>query len=166
MHKLGLLFYLVLTSFCAFASESELNWSAEQRDIIELSRFVALAPKQVGFDAYADLFHPEFTNWYMKGGQESLRNRADYLTLVKGWLDAGNYATYSKVIPISVEIFGDLAYVRLLKEERFHHPDQPPTQFVGQFASLLKKHNGRWTFYRTSFQERYRGSLADSKMAL
>lgn len=142
------------------------DWNKEQLDIIELNRWVALAPKEAGYQAYAALFHPDFTNWYMAGDQASLRTREEYLALVKKWLDDGNYATYSKVVPISVEIFGDIAYVRQLKEERFSHPNEEPSQFVGQFASLMKKHNGKWTFYRTSFQTRYRGALKDSTVSL
>ena len=38
-------------------------------------------------------------------------------------------------------------------------PNGEPTMFVGHFASLMKKHNGQWTFYRTSFDTRYRGPM-------
>ncbi len=139
--------------------QSPSDWSEEQAEIIEVTRFVALAPKEVGFEEYAKLFHPEFTSWHMANGKESLRNKEQYLSLVKDWLGQGNYATYSRVEPISIEVFGDLAYVRQVKEENFFHPDRAPTMFIGQFASLMKKYNGKWTFYRTSFDTRYRGPM-------
>ena len=144
----------------------ETPWNKEQLEIIELNRWVPLAPKEAGYEAYSNLFHPDYTNWYMAGDKESLSTRSQFLTAVKSWLDAGNYATLSKVEPISVEIYGDIAYVRHLQEEHFHHPDQPPTKFVGQFASLMKKHNGKWTFYRTSFQSRYRGPIEGAEISL
>ena len=150
---------LLLLSHCAMAEKTGTNWSKEQLEIIELNRWVPLAAKEAGYKAYTDLFHPEYTNWYMAGDKESLRTREQFLTAVKGWFEAGNYATFSKVEPISVEVFGDLAYVRYVQEEHFHHPDQPATKFVGHFASLMKKHKGKWTFYRTSFQDRFRGPL-------
>lgn len=142
------------------------NWSQDQREIIELNRWVPLAPKESGYAAYAALFHPDYTNWYMVGDKETLTTREQFLGRVKQWLDAGNYATYSKVVPISVEVFGDLAYVRHLQEEHFHHPDKSPSKFVGHFASLMKKHQGKWTFYRTSFQARYRGPIEGSEISL
>lgn len=43
-------------------------WTEDQRAIIEVNRWVPLAPKEAGFDAYAALFHPDYTNWYMVGG--------------------------------------------------------------------------------------------------
>lgn len=153
---------LLVKSTGVFAQE----WNEEQLQIIEVNRWVALAPKEAGYDSYAALFHPDFTHWFMAGDRASLRTREEYLSLVKQWLDDGNYATYSKVVPISVDVFGDIAYVRQLKEERFHHPSEEPSQFVGQFASLMKKHEGKWTFYRTSFQTRYRGPLKESKLSL
>lgn len=165
MHKLTK-FLMVATLLIKSTSAFAQQWNEEQLQIIELNRWVALAPKEAGYETYAALFHPDFTNWFMAGDQASLRTREEYLTLVKKWLDDGNYATYSKVVPISVEVFGDIAYVRQLKEERFHHPNQEPSQFVGQFASLMKKHEGKWTFYRTSFQTRYRGPLKESVLSL
>lgn len=106
---------------------------------------------------------PTGTWW---GGKETLTSREQFLGNVKRWLDAGNYATYSKVVPISVEVFGDIAYVRHLQEEHFHHPDQAPSKFVGHFAGLMKKHKGQWTFCRTSFQHRYRGPIEGAEVSL
>jgi len=154
---------LVLLSCGATAED---NWNEDQSQIIEINRFVPLALNEAGWDAYEALFHPGYTNWYMVGNKETLVDRATFLSGVKRWFSEGNYATYSKVVPISVEIFGDIAYVRHLQEEHFFHPDQPPSMFVGHFASLMKKHNGKWTFYRTSFQARYRGPLEDSTISL
>lgn len=158
-------FFLLTMLFSAQANALESSnteipaWSEEQAEIIAVSRFVALAPKELGFEEYSNLFHPDFTSWYMRGGTESLRTREQYLALVRDWLDEGNYAISSEVNPISIEIFGDIAYVRQVRIERFHNPNGEPTMFVGHFASLMKKHNGQWTFYRTSFDTRYRGPM-------
>ncbi|MEW6983171.1 DUF4440 domain-containing protein [Colwelliaceae bacterium 6471] len=148
------------------AESSVEKWSKDQLEIIEVNRWVPLAPKEAGYDAYAALFHPDYTNWYMVGDKETLTTREQFLSGVNRWLEAGNYANYSKVVPISVEVFGDIAYIRHLQEEHFYHPDKAPTMFVGHFASLMKKHNGKWTFYRTSFQARYRGPIEGATMSL
>jgi hypothetical protein len=142
------------------------TWNKDQLDIIEINRWVPLAPKEAGYEAYAALFHPDYTNWYMVGDKETLTTREQFLAGVKSWLEAGNYSNYSKVVPISVEIFGDIAYVRHLQEEHFYHPDMPPSMFVGHFASLMKRYNGKWTFYRTSFQDRYRGPIVGATTSL
>ena len=142
------------------------QWNQDQQEIIEVNRWVPLALREAGFEPYAALFHPDYTNWYMVGNKETLTTRDQFLGGVKGWFEEGNYATYSKVVPISVEIFGDIAYVRHLQEEHFHHPDAAPTMFIGHFASLMKKHKGKWTFYRTSFEARYRGPMDGTDMSL
>jgi len=61
---------------------------------------------------------------------------------------------------------GDIAYIRHLQEEHFIHPDGSRSKFIGHFAGLMKKHKGKWTFFRTSFQERYRGPIDGSDMSL
>lgn len=160
------LFVILVSGTCLSADETKENWNKDQLEIIEVNRWVPLAPKEAGYEAYAELFHPDYTNWYMVGDKEMLTTREQFLGGVKRWLDEGNYANFSKVVPISVEIFGDIAYVRHLQEEHFYHPDKAPTMFVGHFASLMKKHKGKWTFYRTSFQHRYRGPIEDSEISL
>lgn len=160
------LFVILVSGTCLSADETRENWNKDQLEIIEINRWVPLAPKEAGYEAYAELFHPDYTNWYMVGDKEMLTTREQFLGGVKRWLDEGNYANFSKVVPISVEIFGDIAYVRHLQEEHFHHPDKAPTMFVGHFASLMKKHKGKWTFYRTSFQHRYRGPIEGSEISL
>ena len=154
----------LLLSLCS--QVGGINWTKDQLEIIEKNRFVPLALHEAGFDAYASLFHPDYTNWYMMGDHERLTDRETYLNNVKVWFEAGNYANYSKVVPISIEIFGELAYVRHLQEEHFVHPDGRKSKFVGHFASLMKRHEGEWTFYRTSFQERYRGPIDGSDISL
>jgi len=167
MYKLiTILIILLVFPLQVLSAEKVKAWSKDQLEIIEVNRWVPLAPKEAGYDAYAALFHPDYTNWYMVGDKESLTTREQFLGGVKKWLDAGNYAIYSKVVPISVEVFGDIAYVRHLQEEHFHHPDKAPSMFVGHFASLLKKYKGKWTFYRTSFQHRYRGPIDGSEKSL
>lgn len=146
----------------AFAAD----WSDDQKQIIEVNRWVPLALKEAGFESYAKLFHPEYTNWYMRGDKDSLTNRAQFLGGVKTWFEKGNYATFSYVEPISIEIFGDLAYVRHLQEEHFIQADGSRSKFVGHFASLMKKHEGKWTFFRTSFQERYRGPINEGALTI
>lgn len=150
-------FFFALWVFASSVAAQQ--WDKDQQAIIEVNRFVPLALKEVGFDGYAALFHPDYTNWYMIGDLERLTQREQYLANVKVWFEKGNYANFSKVVPISVEVFGDLAYIRHLQEEHFVHPDGTRSMFVGHFASMMKKHQGKWTFYRTSFQERYRGPM-------
>lgn len=159
-------FALFLSMVSASALASQEQWSQDQAEIIEINRYVPLALKEEGFTAYSELFHPDYVNWYMAGDKNSLLDRKAFLDGVRKWFEAGNYATYSAVVPISIEVMGDLAYVRHLQEEHFLGPGGKKSKFIGQFAGLMKKHQGKWTFYRTSFQERYRGDLGGSDMTL
>ena len=158
-----LLLWLTIASESVFSDPNSSQWNEEQLAIIELNRWLPLSLDKEGFNAFSEYFHPEYTNWYMKGDKQSLVDRDEYLSRVKAWHDQGNYATKSEVIPISIEVFGDIAYIRFIQVEHFANKEKELTMFIGQFASLLKKHNGRWKMYRTSFQERYRGPLKNSE---
>lgn len=147
------------TIFSTPSMAEEKQWTAEQQNIININTWVPLALKEAGFDEYSKLFHPDYSNWVMSTDPIRVLNREQFLSGVKSWFEKGNFAHFSYVEPISVDVMGDIAYVRHLQEEHFTHHDGTQSKFMGHFASIMKKHQGRWTFYRTSFDTRYRGPI-------
>lgn len=123
--------------------------------VLALERDVALVLAQEGFDAYAALFHADYSNW--SGGDAAL-DRHTYLDRVKTWYDAGNRAVAVDIRPVSIEIMGDLALSRYTLREEF----SDGTAFVGRFASLARRHERRWLLYRTSFSTIFRGPVGDA----
>lgn len=151
---------LVLSALPALAenhkSAQEVNagpqqWNSEQVKLIELNRQVALSLKRDGFEAYSKLFHPNYSNWFM--GVLPERPRAVFLADVKSWFDAGNYAIDSVVEPISVIIDGNAAYMRLKQTETFIDAKGVKSSFAFNSMNVMKKHQGRWTFYSTTFSQ-------------
>lgn len=147
----------LLTAFAAVSLCCSSSAAQDRAEIIRLNEYVPLALKAEGFDRYAALFHADYTNWSMSGTKPL--TRAEFLAAVERWFDAGNYATESEVVPVSLELFGDFAYLRHFQKEVFMAPDGKRSAFVGEFASVLKKQDGRWLFYSTSFHTTYRGPV-------
>ena len=126
------------------------DWSAEQREVID---FLESAPATLAtgdLDAYMDLYHPEFTNWYM-----TLDEAQPYEVVARAI--AKNAAGFEiegfRVVPITVEIDGDRAFVRYVEEELVKQ-DGAETWRRFPFVALLKRDDERWRFYRTSYFER------------
>lgn len=127
----------------------------DRAQVLALERDVALVLAKEGFDAYAALFHPDYTNW---SGGDAAVDRQTYLAGVKPWYDAGSRAVAVDIRPVSIEIMGDLALSRYTLREEF----SDGTAFVGRFASLARRHEGRWLLYRTSFSTIFRGPVKDA----
>lgn len=127
----------------------------DRAQVLALERDVALVLAKEGFDAYAALFHADYSNW--SGGDAAL-DRQTYLDRVKTWYDAGNRAVAVDIKPVSIEIMGDLALSRYILREEF----SDGTAFVGRFASLARRHERRWLLYRTSFSTVFRGPVSDA----
>lgn len=137
-------------------SDSETtSWNPEQQALIDLNQQIPLMLPRDGFAAYSAQFHPAYTNWYMGGAR--VRGRAEFLAAVEQWFQAGNHAVGSNITPLSVEIMGDTAYMRFVQEEIFNDAQGVESRFIGNFASLMRKEDGRWLFYATSFSEISRG---------
>ncbi len=130
---------------------SKKQWSAEQSLLIEMNRQVALTLKREGFEAYSALFHPEYSNWFM--GVLPVRDRAVFLRDIKKWFDAGNYAVASDIEPISVDIDGDTAHLRLKQTEHFTDAKGTLSSFSFHGVHMMKKVRGLWRFYASSFTE-------------
>jgi hypothetical protein len=129
--------------------------AADREQVLALEQNVALVLANQGFDAYAALFHPEYTNW---SGGDAVLDRQAYLDRVRPWYDAGNRAVATDIRPITVDIMGDLALSRYTLREDF----SDGTAFVGRFVSLARRQEGRWRLYRTSFTTVFRGPRQDA----
>lgn len=130
------------------------NRVSDKEQVQNLEKSVAVVLGEQGFDAYSDLFHPEYNNW-ADGGD--VLDRTAFLAGVRRWYEAGNKAVNTSMQPISIEIFGDLALSRYRLREDFNNGKT----FVGNFTSLARKHNGKWKLYRTSFTTLFRGATAE-----
>jgi hypothetical protein len=104
--------------------------------VLALERDVALVLANEGFDAYAALFHPEYTNW---SGGDAVLSRSEYLDRVRLWYNAGNRAVATAIKPVAIEIVGDLA----LSQYTLREESSDGTAFVGRFASLARRHEAR-----------------------
>lgn len=127
--------------------------SPDQRAVRELETQVAMVLTRQGFEAYAELFHPDYSNWT---GRSPPIGRAEFLGGVRRWHGAGNHAVAVAVQPISFEVFGDVALSRYRLREDF----KDGSSFVGRFNSLAKREGGRWLLFRTQFETEYQGETA------
>jgi hypothetical protein len=130
--------------------------SNEDRCAVErLEGHIAMVLTEQGYDTYAAQFHPDYTNW-ADGG--ALLTRDAFLEGVQRWYRKGNRAVSVRMVPVSTEIFGDFALSRFRLREDFNDD----TSFVGNFASLARKHDGKWLLFRTSFTTLYRGKTSSA----
>lgn len=127
--------------------------SADQRAVRELETEVAMVLAQQGFEPYARLFHPDYSNWTGTGAPIG---RAQFLDGVRKWHDAGNKAIAVALQPISFEVFGDVALSRYRLREDF----KDGSSFVGRFNSLAKREGGQWLLFRTQFVTEFHGETA------
>lgn len=142
--------------FCVFAAgvlalgfASAAYAQDEERDVLAMERDLALVLTRDGFNAFAALFHDDFTLWI--DGRET--TRAEYLPPVAAWRAAGNGAISTQMRPVSIDVFGDLALSRYVLRENF----VDGTSFVGRFVSLARRGDGCWQVYRTTVFTLYRG---------
>ena len=123
--------------------------------IRQLEEGVARVLADEGFDAYADLFHADYSNW---GDGGVARDRAAFLSDVQRWHAGGGHAVATHMAPLSIEVFGDLALSRYVLREDFNDG----SAFVGRFVSLAKREHGAWLLFRTSYTTLYQGPAADA----
>jgi len=121
----------------------------QEAAVLNMERDLALVLTRDGFDAFSAQFHDDFTLWI----DGRVVARSDYLPPVEAWLAAGNGAVSTRMLPVSVDVFGDLALSRFVLREDFIDG----TSFVGRFVSLARRENGCWRVYRSTVFTLYRG---------
>lgn len=124
--------------------------SPDEAAVRELEGGVAMVLAKQGFEAYAQCFHADYSNW--SGGGPPL-DRARFLAGVKAWYEGGGKPVAVQMQPITIEVFGDVALSRYHLREDFNDG----SSVVGRFVSLAKRENGRWLLFRTHFDTVYQG---------
>lgn len=142
---------LLIGLFLCLSAIPVLAENDERNTVRSMQRNVAMVLAEQGFEAYSELFHPDYENW-ANGGR--LLKRKEFLDAVKNWYEAGNRATSTTMQSVSTEIFGDISLSRYKLREDFNNNES----FVGYFTSVSKKEKGQWKFFRSSFTVLYRGA--------
>lgn len=118
--------------------------SADLAAVRALEEGVARVLAEEGFEAYSELFDPDYRNW---ADDRPLRDRDEFLAGIEVWYEAGNRAVKTEMTPVSIELFGDLALSLYRLTEEF----ADGSRFTGRFVSLARKRDGRWRLFRTTF---------------
>ena len=152
--KKNLLLALALAALVPTPAMADEPSPEDAQELHTLHARVALVLDEEGFEAFSELFHPDYTNW---SSGDTVTRRKEYLAGVERWYAEGNHAIHTQMAPVSVEVFGDIALSRYLLREDFNNGKS----FVGTFASLSRRDAGRWKHYRTNFTTLYRGGTSE-----
>ncbi len=138
-------------------SQKEEVYKISEKDKIEietLKKNIPLILAKQGWEAYEKKFSKNYKNWHMLGDQ--VRNREEYLSLVKQWYDAGNRANDSEVVSIDFIPIAKNKVMFLHKQiERF---DLVDTKEEGasrdiRFIGIFIKEDGEWKVDFTAFMD-------------
>lgn len=141
--------FVLAALLLAFGFAGSARADDQKAAVLNMERDLALVLTRDGFDAFSAQFHDDFTLWI----DGRVIARADYLPPVEAWLASGNGAVSTRMLPVSVDIYGDLALSRFVLREDFIDG----TSFVGRFVSLARRENGCWQVYRSTVFTLYRG---------
>lgn len=149
-------FTVMVIVFFGCTQQSTENYTISEKDkkeIEALKKNIPLILANEGWEAYEKKFSKNYKNWHMLGDQ--VRNKEDYLALVKQWYDAGNRANDSEVKSEAFITIAKNKVMYLHKQiERFDLVDTEVNvsrdiRFIGIFI----KEEGEWKVDFTAFMD-------------
>jgi hypothetical protein len=149
---------VVLIVFILFfgCSQKEEVYKISEKDkkqIKALKKNIPLILANEGWEAYEKTFSKNYQNWHMLG--DEVRNREEYLSLVKQWYDAGNRANDSEVESVAFIPIAKNKVMYLHKQiEKFDLVDTEENvardiRFIGIFIN----EEGKWKVDFTAFMD-------------
>ena len=138
---------------CAQKVEDYTISEEDKKEIEALKKNIPLILANEGWEAYEKKFSKNYQNWHMLGNQ--VRNREDYLFLVKQWYDAGNRANDSEVESIAFIPIAKNKVMYLHKQiERFDLVDtEEKVSRDIRFIGIFVKEEGEWKVDFTAFMD-------------
>jgi hypothetical protein len=128
----------MLIALLGAASRAHAQPTDADRDaILSLAAEVPLVLRDQGFEAYAGLFHPQFSKWFIESG--TVRERAEFLADIRHWNDAGNRAVSAELKPVSLHVDGDVAVLRSVMRERFRDVQGSESAFTFRATTVFRE---------------------------
>ncbi|SFR34009.1 hypothetical protein SAMN04490243_0765 [Robiginitalea myxolifaciens] len=127
---------------------------SDKKAIADLARDIPLILSNEGWDAYTNTFTNDYKNWSMIG--DKVRERKEYLSLVKDWYDKGNRATESRLnsigfIPVDSSC---VLFLYALREEFNSTNDSSGNNSRDiRFVAIYRKIDGAWKNSFTAFMD-------------
>lgn len=146
---------IVFTLFFGCSQKEEVYKISEKdkKEIEALKKNIPLILANEGWEAYEKIFSKNYQNWHMLG--DEVRNREEYLSLVKQWYDTGNRANDSEVESVAFIPIAKNKIMYLHKQiEKFDLVDTEENvardiRFIGIFI----KEDGEWKVDFTAFMD-------------
>ncbi len=148
---------IVSSLFFGCIQQNEENYEiseADKKEIEALKRNIPLILANEGWEAYENKFSKNYQNWHMLGDQ--VRNREEYLSLVKQWYDAGNRANDSEVESVAFIPIAKNKVMYLHKQiESFDLVNTEENKISRdiRFIGIFIKEEGEWKVDFTAFMD-------------
>ena len=142
-----------LSSGCSSTSNTHEISEEDKLEIESLKKNIPLILADEGWEAYEKLFSDNYQNWSMVGNR--VRQRDEFLPLVKEWYDAGNRAIGSEVESVGFIPLGE-DKVLYLSKQRESFLDQDTGQETIRdisFVSVFVKERGEWKVDFSAFMD-------------
>jgi hypothetical protein len=146
---------LVITCCSCGLAKSDIYELSEQdkKEIEALKRNIPMVLANEGWEAYEKLFSKNYQNWSMIG--DELRQRDEFLLLVKDWYEAGNKAIGSEVESIGFIPLAENKVLYLSKQtESFSVQNSGESTLRDiRFVSVFVKEEGMWKVDFSAFMD-------------
>ena len=142
----------------------EVELSSAQLEVAKFWEDMGTTLREEGFDAYARRYHEDFSHWSMDiGGEPGTKTSA-----VRFWgkfLADGHQITCTFVEPVTVNLYDDFAFARLVYEQTSEYADERVETGAWRMVALFAREGDSWQVLATNMRkldlEEYRTKLGD-----
>ena len=144
---------IICLSGCFVKSDPYEISEKDKKEIEALKRNIPLVLANEGWEAYEKLFSENYQNWSMM--RDKVRQRDEFLPLVKDWCEAGNKAVGSEVESIGFIPLAENKVLYLSKQmESFTNKNTGEiTSRDIRFVSVYVKEEGMWKADFSAFMD-------------
>lgn len=123
--------------------EEKAEFTEEELSVAKFWKDMGVVLREEGFSLYAQRYHPEFRHWDI----ERTGQMGTYESAINAWFgfhEAGHRITCTNVVPVSIDIVGDLAYARLIYEQTNTLADGTTITGVWRMFDVFKRYEDTW----------------------
>lgn len=138
---------LLTISLAAIASQAAATDGAQftEEELSVATFWEQMGPtlRDEGIEAYAMRYHEDFRHWDI-GGTGRIGGKESAIRAWSGFHEAGHRITCTHVEPVTIDIYGDHVFARLIYEQTDTYADGRVSAGVWHMATVFKRYGDTW----------------------
>ncbi len=140
---------MLCVSVSVASAETDFAFNAEELEVAKFWEDMGPVLRDEGIAAYVERYHDDFRHWDIQGSGR-LGNKESAAKVWAKFHEDGHRITCTQVLPVTIDIFGEISVARLIYEQTDQYADGKTLTSLWRMVAVFKRNGDGWQVLGTN----------------